>query len=291
MPWTFAAPPLEPPEADEEPPPLDAPAVLPLAPLVAAVPPLAAAPPPPPPPPRLPPPPPLTPLAPALVPEPVAEERDDPPAAEPLFFSSRVSAFSSASRIAASEGLRVEDLPPVWDVGFGSFSGVVVVGAGVGVVGVVVVVVVVVQLGTGVVVVVVGADGSGWAHAAGVVALGVDCVPEGGCALESVGAGGLVLVLARLTNSARGAAAVPGTLVASEPDRENAADVALPAPDELLAAPVDPSTVSIEVIRCEPGRNTICPSATVPVSVSPTADCHSSTAVVVAVCQVSFKAS
>jgi hypothetical protein len=67
------------------------------------------------------------------------------------------------------------------------------------------------------------------------------------------------------------------------------APVAEPEPDpELLPdePPVEPSVVSTAVTRCGPGRNTICPSVTLPVCVSPSADCQRSTASVVAVCHV-----
>ena len=83
--------------------------------------------------------------------------------------------------------------------------------------------------------------------------------------------------MVRLTNSARGARTVSAVLVA------------VPA-DALLEPPVDPRSVSTDVINCEPGRNTICPSVTVPVCVCPSAACQSSTAVVVASCHVSLRA-
>jgi hypothetical protein len=191
--WAVDAP-LEAPEPDEDPPPLDAPV------LAEA---LLDPPPPPPPPPLMPPPPLRLPLEvlPEVLPEVPAAEREDPPADPPeverLFFSSSVSALSSASRIACSEG---ERLPEVGLVGM--FAGgpvgvagvvevvVVVVVAVVGVVGVVVVSVVVVwlpvfsQLAGGAGVVVVGvpvADGGrpGWLHGAA-AAVGVVTPVEAG---------------------------------------------------------------------------------------------------------------
>ena len=80
----------------------------------------------------------------------------------------------------------------------------------------------------------------------------------------------------RLTNSVCGTTAV----LAADPD---------PAPDPLAdELPLEPSTVLTAVIRCSPGRNTICPNVTVPVCVSPTDACQRSTASVVPDCQVSL---
>ena len=74
-------------------------------------------------------------------------------------------------------------------------------------------------------------------------------------------------VVSRLTNSGCGATDV----LAVDPDPEPEPDpepVPEPDPDpdpDPEDAPFDPSTVCTDVIRCEPGRNTICPSVTVPV--------------------------
>jgi hypothetical protein len=119
----------------------------------------------------------------------------------------------------------------------------------------------------------------------------VEVVLEAAGLLAAAPAAGFALVVVRLTNSLCAVGEVRSTLlVVPELDTEADVDVALPAADEPLAPPVDPSTVSIEVISCGPGRNTICPSVTVPVSVCPSDACQFSTAVVVASCQVSFNA-
>jgi hypothetical protein len=104
-----AEPPLEPPEPEPEPEPDDPPLPEELAPLDApeaaapeAPPPLRAAPPPEP-----------EPVAPdPVVPDPAVP---DPAAPDLLFCSSTVSAFSSASRIAAADGV------PAFDFGFEDF--------------------------------------------------------------------------------------------------------------------------------------------------------------------------
>ncbi len=96
-------------------------------------------------------------------------------------------------------------------------------------------------------------------------------------------------VTVRLANSEEGenSPEAPDALpVPDEPEPE------LPDPDDPAPAPeappVDPSTASTELIRCAPGRNTICPSEIVPVSVWPIEFCQASTAFVVPVCQLSL---
>jgi len=75
----------------------------------------------------------------------------------------------------------------------------------------------------------------------------------------------------------------------ADPDAPEAdpepADAAAP-PAAVDPPPAEPSTASTAVIRCDPGRNTICPSVTVPVCASPNDACQASTAAVVAASKV-----
>jgi hypothetical protein len=105
-----------------------------------------------------------------------------------------------------------------------------------------------------------------------VVALDVVEVALAGAVASAVEAVGVVV---RLTN--RGLAGATGVLVVPDP----------PEPLPEAEPPVDPRVVLTAVIRCAPGRNTTCPSVTVPVCVSPRAAWQRSTAAVVAASNVS----
>jgi hypothetical protein len=100
----------------------------------------------------------------------------------------------------------------------------------------------------------------------GATALDWDCI--GAVAAGVVGVVDVVVV--KLTNWARGAAAPPtlnlaGVATAPPPNAPEAPVVALPEPEAEPDPPVEPSAALTPLTRRDPGRKTIWPSVTWPV--------------------------